>query len=93
MNKWKEFREYYKRNPIKFYEDMLGVKFTKFQKMKLKIYSCLADYLNDLSIEEKEVLEEMIIEHYGTTRYDILKLHSVILELKISIVKGILKIQ
>ena len=38
MNKWKELREYYKRNPTKYYEDILGVKFTKLQKIKLKIY-------------------------------------------------------
>ena len=93
MDKWKEFRGYYKRNPIKYYEDMLGVKFTKFQKVKFKMYICLTDYLNGLIIEEKELLEEIIIEPYGTTRYEVLKLHSVVLELKIGIIKNILKIQ
>ena len=93
MNKRKELREYYKRNPIKYYEDMLGFKFTKFQKVKFKMYICLTDYLNGLIFEKKNLLEEMIIEPYGTTRYEVLKLHSVVLELKIGIIKNILKIQ
>ena len=93
MNKRKELREYYKRNPISHYEDMLGFKFTKFQKVKFKMYSCLVDCMNDLIFEKKNLLEEIIIEPYGTTRYEALKLHSVVLELKIDIIKGILKIQ
>ena len=93
MNKWKGFYDYYKRNPIKYYEDMLGVKFTKFQKIRLKIYIDITDYLTKLLGEEKEILKEMIAEPYGTIRYEVLNLHSVVLELKISIVKSILKIQ
>lgn len=92
MSKWKEYYDYYKRNPINYYEDMLGVKFTKFQKIRLKIYIGITDYLNELLEEEKEILKEIITEPYGTTRYDVLKLHSVVLELKISIVKSVLKV-
>ena len=92
MNKRKELREYYKRNPISHYEDMLGFKFTKFQKVKFKMYICLTDYLNGLIIEEKELLEEIITEPYGTTRYEVLKLHSVVLVLKIDVIKSILKV-
>ena len=57
MNSWKEFRDYYKKNPINYYEDMLGIKFTKFQKVKFKMYICLTDYLTKLLEEEKEILK------------------------------------
>ena len=49
MDKWKEFYQYYKRNPIERYEDYFGIKFTKFQKIKLKIYNIFISHLQELT--------------------------------------------
>ena len=92
MNRWREYYNFHKRNPIEFYESYLGVKFNRFQKVKLRLSYFLSNYLYSLLLEENKILKEMLIESYGTTRYDVLKLHSVVLELKISIVKSVLKV-
>ena len=91
MNKWEKYYKIYKNNPIKFCEDYLGVKLTRIQKIRLNISNSIYDYLYKLLKERKDLLREIILEPYGTLRYDVLKLHSAILELKIDIVKSILK--
>lgn len=49
-------------------------------------------HLIELLERENEILEEILIEPCGTTRYEILKLHMSILDLRITIVKEIFKI-
>lgn len=91
ISKCKEFCQNYKQNPIKNYEDYFGIKFTKFQKVKLKIYNNFIRYLEKIIYEESEMLNEILIEPYGTARYEILKLHLVILGLKVDLIKEIFK--
>lgn len=92
-DKRNEFREYYKRHPIEFYESYLGVKLTKMQKFNLRIKGFILDYLELLLKEEDELLIEIILEPCGTLRHEALKLHSAILEFKISVVKSILRME
>lgn len=92
MNKWEEYYKFLKRNPIEFYESYLGVKLNRFQKVKLRLSYFLSDYLYSLLLEENKILKEMLIEPYGTLRYNVLKFHGAILTFKITIVKNILKI-
>lgn len=49
-------------------------------------------HLIELIERQNEILEEILIEPYRTTRYEILKLHMSILDLRITIVKEIFKI-
>ena len=67
--------EYYKKNPIKFCEDYLGIELSKFQKIKLKIYDIFIFHLQELIKRQKEIMYEMSIEPYGSLRYEVLKLH------------------
>lgn len=49
-------------------------------------------HLIELIEIQNEILEEILITPCGTTRYEILKLHLAILDLRITIVKEMLKI-
>lgn len=62
MSKWKEHYDYYKRNPINYYEDMLGVKLTKLQKIKLKIYIWFENHFKKKSNVRGKRSEVMILE-------------------------------
>lgn len=87
MDKWKEFYQYYKQNPIEHYEDYFGIKFTKFQKIKLKIYNIFIGHLQELTERQREIMEEILIEPYGSLRYEVLKLHMSVLNLKITLIR------
>ena len=91
-NKWNDFCNYYKLNPIEFYENYFGIKLTVFQKVKIKIYNVLSKHLKYVIYEQNKVLIEMLIEPYGTTRYNILKLHLAILDLRIVLIREIFRI-
>ena len=93
MDKWKEVYKYYKENKIEYYEDYLGAKLTKFQKIKLKIYNIFIRYLQELIERQREIIDEMLIEPYGSLRYVTLKLHMNVLDLKIIFIKELFKIK
>lgn len=93
MDKWREFYQYYKQNPIEYYEDYFGIKFTKFQKIKLKIYNIFISHLQEITERQREIMEEILIEPYGSLIYEILKLHMNILELRITIIKELFRIK
>lgn len=93
INKWKERYKHYKQNPIEYFEDCFGVKLTKFQKIKLKTYNAFINHLQELVDEQKELIGEILIEPYGTTRYKVLELHSIILDLKIILIKELFRIK
>lgn len=93
MNKWKECYKYYKQNPTEYYENYFGIKLTKFQKIKLSIYNVFINYLQELVNEQKELIKEILLEPYGTTRYKVLELHSIILDLKIILIKELFRIK
>ena len=58
-------------------------------KIKRRIHNNFIKYLHKLLHEQKELIQEMLIEPYGTIRYEILKLHLAILDLKINLLKEI----
>lgn len=60
-----------------------------FKRLKIKF----KEYLIDIAIKQNEIIQEILIEPYGTTRYEILKLHLAILELKINLIKEVFKIK
>ena len=93
MGKWQEFREYYKRNPIKFCEDYLGVKLTITQKIRLGFIKFLVDYLKALTEKQNKMFKKMLLEPCGTLRHDTLELYLAVLELRINVIKDILKIE
>ena len=93
MDKWREFYQYYKQNPIEYYEDYFGIKFTKFQKIKLKIYNIFISHLQEITERQREIMEEILIVTYGSIIYEILKLHMNILELRITIIKELFRIK
>lgn len=65
MSKWKEYYDYYKRNPINYYEDMLGVKFTKYQKIRLKIYIWFENHFRKKNNNIRGKRSEMMILEDG----------------------------
>lgn len=92
MDKCEKFYKYYKENPIEFYEDYFGIKLTKFQKIKFKIYNIFIRHLQELVEKQREIIDEILIEPYGSLSYDFLKLHMYILDLKITLIKELFRI-
>lgn len=93
MDKWRKFYQYYKQNPIKHYEDYLGIKLTKFQKIKLKTYNIFIRHLQEILERQRQIIDEILIEPYGSIRYNGLKLYMNILELKITLIKELFRIK
>ena len=62
-------------------------------KIKLKIHNSFVEYLYKFLYEQGEIIDEILTEPYGTTRYEILRLHLAILDLKINLIKEIFKIK
>lgn len=70
--------------------------------MKIRIYykmfnawveNKVLNHLLQLVEKQREVIDEILIEPYGSVRYEVLKLHMTVLDLKIIMMRGIFKIK
>lgn len=55
--------------------------------------SIIDKHLVELLEKQNKILEEILIEPYGSVRYEVLKLHMTVLDLKIIMMRGIFKIK
>ena len=59
----------------------------------MRFQNIILRHLSELNTRQREIIDEILIEPYGTTRYEILRLHLAILDLKITLIKEIFKIK
>jgi hypothetical protein len=59
----------------------------------LKIKDTIVNHLLELVGRQEEIMEEILVEPYGTTRYEILRLHLIVLELRVTVIKELFRIK
>lgn len=63
------------------------------RKVKLKIYNIFIRHLQELVERQREIIDEILIQPYGSVKYEALKLHMNVLDLKITFIKELFKIK